>query len=100
MSDYHIVTVEPALGCEDDVEVYSNPTWEFIIENKLFVLYIGKRADRMTRVDMTRLLLWIPTLKLQLRQYGFSEQLAANVALSVLATRKVVRLRLACSANV
>lgn len=100
MSDYYLVTVEPFLGSEEDTEDFGTPSWEYVVQNSFFVLHLGKRAERMTRLDMTRLLLWIPTLKHELRENGFDESFVANAATSVLHTRRVVRLRLAGRADV
>ena len=100
MSEYYIVTVEPVPGDQDDTDDFASPTWEFVVEKSMFVLYLGKRAKRMTRLDMTKLLLWIPVLKKELRECEFSEQAIQHVALSVLATRREVRLRLAKKADV
>lgn len=100
MSEYYIVTVEPTVGDQDDTVDFASPTWEYIVEKSLFVIYLGKRAQRMTRLDMTKLLMWIPDLKQELRENFFSEPFIQHVTLSVLATRKEVRLRLAKKAGV
>lgn len=94
----YIVTAEPAVGASNDTEVYSDPKWKFVEQGEsqqTFVLMLGKRIERMDRADMTRLLLWIPELKQQLWDDGFSERFIEIAARHVRDVRRQVSVRLA-----
>ena len=94
----YIVTVEPAVGASNDTEAYSDPKWKFVEQGEsqqTFVLMLGKRIERMDRADMTRLLLWIPELKQQLWDDGFSERFIEIAARHVRDVRRQVSVRLA-----
>jgi hypothetical protein len=89
MPDFYISTVQPAVGAVEDTADFSAPTWKYITANKAgdvdtFSLILGKRSNRVTRLDMTKLLLYIPVIKQQMLAAGFSERAAFHVGLSLL----------------
>jgi hypothetical protein len=90
-----IAIAEPVPGSEHDITTYSDPTWKYVDKSDIFVLILDKRIDRMTRVDMTRLLMWIPKFREQLRADRFEDWYIETVAKHVLFIRKSVRLLLA-----
>lgn len=107
MPDFYITTIEPVRGSPEDTDDFLLPTWKFIPKKAgsptdldMFAVILGKRMDRMTRLDMTKLLLSIPVIKQQLRASGYSEYVASHVGRTLLEDRKIVRLRLAGRADV
>ena len=58
------------------------------------VICLPMSTSDMTRVHMTRLLLWLPTVRQQLRELGIRQDVIDNVCHSILTVRKKIRTRL------
>jgi hypothetical protein len=58
------------------------------------VICLPMPTSDMTRVHMTRLLLWLPTVRQQLRELGIRQDVIDNVCHSILTVRKKIRTRL------
>lgn len=90
---YYIVTAE----LDTVEEEWETPKWEFQDVagiGKSIVLFMPMRTSRMTRVHMTKLLLWLPTLRKELRRCEVHENIVAHACHSVLAVRKSIRMRI------
>ena len=58
------------------------------------VICLPMPTSDMTRVHMTRLLLWLPTVRQQLRELSIRQDVIDNVCHSILTVRKKIRTRL------
>ncbi len=76
-----VAFAEPVIGSAFDLDVYSMPTWEFmVIENKaVVVIKIYKREALMTLQDAARMERWIPSLGRGLKRAGWDSKSVRHV---------------------
>jgi hypothetical protein len=92
---YYIVTTE----LEEGEAVWDEPKWEIHADfegiGPSIILFMPKPVASMTRVDMLKLLLWLPVMRADMRAQDIKERAIRAAAKSVLEVRKRVRMHLA-----
>lgn len=91
----YIVVAEPNEEEKDPCQI---PTWEVEVfgnGDKVLIICMPKQAIHMTRLDMTKLLLWLPVVRAEMRAFHIAEDIVEDVCHAVLEIRRRVRVKLA-----